>query len=102
MTILHFIHCNRCKKDYLVGVDNKELIRAKTSGGKLGNTPFMAIGNDELDRMPKIGRETNCRICGTCCQVKISREQSKSKIRAGALRGESLNKGGQNGENNKS
>lgn len=79
MTTLCFIHCNKCKKDYLVGIDGKELLNAKTSGGKVSKTPFMAIGNDELDRMPKIGSESNCRACGTCCKVKCVKESSHEK-----------------------
>ena len=74
MTKLAFIHCNKCKKDYLVGIDNKELLNAKPSGGKVGKTPFMAIGNDELNRLPLLGEETNCRNCGTCCKVSFVKE----------------------------
>lgn len=68
---LHFIHCNKCKADYLVGIDNKNIVQSKTSGGKLGKTPYMAIGNDEIEKAPRLedNDEINCSKCGTCCKV---------------------------------
>ena len=69
MTKIYFISCKYCKKDYLIGIDGKELINVKTSNGKLGKTHYIAIGNDELNKQPLIGSKTNCRICGVCCKV---------------------------------
>jgi len=69
MTELQFTHCNKCKKDYLVGINGKDITKAETSGGKMCGECFMAISNDEVDNMPKLPKEVKCKNCGEICKV---------------------------------
>lgn len=70
---LQFTHCNKCKKDYLVGIDGKNITKSKTSGGK----NHLAIGNDQIDKAPKMEKFVNCPSCGNKCKVENAKEMKK-------------------------
>lgn len=76
MNGLQMIKCEKCKTEILVGIDGKDIRKTKTSGGKTiiegQKVPFMAIGNEELDKAPKLPDEVSCPTCGTVCKVKKS------------------------------
>ena len=72
---LQFIHCKKCKKEYLVGINEKDLTKSKTSGGK----NHLAIGNDQIDKAPKIEKFVNCKNCGNKCRVENAEEVKKWK-----------------------
>lgn len=65
-----FITCPKCKKDYWVGMNDKDLRGAQKSSGKLDSIPWIAVGNDEIEAAPKAAKSVKCHICGTLCQVK--------------------------------
>jgi len=65
-----FITCPKCKKDYWVGMNGKDLRGAKKTGGKSDGIPWIALGNDQIEAAPKAARYVACHICGTRCQVK--------------------------------
>lgn len=68
-TTLHFTHCKKCKKDYLVGIDGKDITKSKTSGGKM----HLAIGNDEIKEAPIIQIKVPCGNCGELCEIEESK-----------------------------
>ncbi len=70
-TTLYFTHCKKCKKDYLVGIDGRDITKSKTSGGEM----HLAIGNDEIDKAPKLPLYTDCKNCGETCKI----DEVKSK-----------------------
>ena len=78
MTGMQFTDCENCRKMYLVGVDGKDIRDSKTSGGKIGNVPYMAIGNEEIEKAKKIPDKVPCKNCGNMCIVftaKLEREK---------------------------
>jgi len=69
---IQIISCKKCKKDYLMGIDGKDIREAKTSGGRTEGVPFMAIGNDEIEKSEELNlKEIECKRCGDLCKVKI-------------------------------
>lgn len=48
MGSIETISCKKCNKSYLVGVEGRDIRNAQKSTGDFQNTPFMAIGNDEI------------------------------------------------------
>lgn len=71
MMKLHITQCNECKTKFLVGIDGKDIRKAKVSGSSEGTMPFFAISNDELEKAPKIDCNTKipCRNCGNLCTI---------------------------------
>ena len=65
MTKLHFTHCKKCKSDYLVGVDEKDISVSQMSGGEM----FLTISNDEIEKAPIIKDKIPCKNCGNICKV---------------------------------
>jgi predicted molibdopterin-dependent oxidoreductase YjgC len=79
MVELKFISCPTCKKDYMVGIGDKDLRNATHSGGKVDGIPYIAIGNDEIESAPAIkSSKTKCHICGTECDIKSATSERKS------------------------
>lgn len=77
---LQATHCNKCKKDYLVSIDGKDIRKSKTSGGE----NYFAIGGDEITKAEKlINKEIPCKHCGNMCKVDtvkmVSRAQREGK-----------------------
>ncbi len=70
MSTLHFI--SHCDSTLLVGIDGKDIRESETSGGKLDDTPYMAIGNDEIEKAPDLPEQVKCPKCGKLVDVKIS------------------------------
>lgn len=54
---LQFVTCPVCNSSYLVGIKGKDIRQVKTEGGMFGDTPFMAIGHDQMDGITKTIRE---------------------------------------------
>lgn len=83
MVTLQIIHCKKCNADYLMGIDRKDIGKSKTSGGDFQGTPFMAIGNDEMDKAPEIkstlDNEIKCRQCGELCKIKECKSTSTKR-----------------------
>ena len=52
--ILNCTHCNKCKKDYLVGINGKDIRAEKFDGGSIDKIPFIAFGTDELKDNKKL------------------------------------------------
>ena len=75
LTHLQFTHCQRCGADYLVGINGKDIRDAKTSGGKFQEIPFMAIGNEEIEKAAKLPKEVPCKKCGNLCKVEDSNDK---------------------------
>ena len=48
---LLFTTCKSCGKSYLVGVNGKDIREKKFSGGRHEGVPFIAFGQDEIDRI---------------------------------------------------
>lgn len=63
---LAFTNCKKCKKIYLIGINGKDITQSQTSGGKT----YFAIGNDEIEKAPKIKKKMPCKNCGEICEVK--------------------------------
>lgn len=70
-TKLHITDCKKCGKQHVVGINGKDIRDSKTSGGKAGDIPFMAIGNDELEKAKALPEEVECKNCGTLCKIVI-------------------------------
>lgn len=67
MPKLHMI--SHCGKDWLVGIDGKDITGSATSGGYVKGTPYMAIGNDEIAKAPPIQDMMPCKVCGKPVRV---------------------------------
>jgi hypothetical protein len=65
MTTLYFTNCKKCNTMYLVGVDGKDIRGSTTSGGNM----HLAIGNDEIEKAPKVPKSCPCKKCGMICKV---------------------------------
>lgn len=65
---LQVITCKKCKNDYLVGIDGKDITK-KGSFGKHEEIDFFSIGNDEIDESKKIKKTINCPECKTRCNI---------------------------------
>ena len=64
--------CKFCGKSYLVGVNGKDVRKKKFSGGKCEGVPFIAFGQDEIDRIEggvSEGDEIPCPGCGKTVKV---------------------------------
>lgn len=48
----------------------------KNTKGKAGKTPYFAIGNDELDRLPVAGDGVVCKICGKTHPIEFGTSKS--------------------------
>jgi hypothetical protein len=69
---LLFTTCKSCGKSYLVGVNGKDVREKKFSGGRTGGVPFIAFGQDEIDRIEggiNEGDEIRCPGCGEMVKV---------------------------------
>jgi hypothetical protein len=69
MPKLHIM--SHCGKDWLVGIDGRDITDAKTSGGMFAGTPFMAIGNEILINAPKVKSPMPCKVCGHPVELKV-------------------------------
>lgn len=70
---LQFTDCKKCKIMYLVGIDEKDITKARVSGGK----NFLSVPNEEIEKAPKlIAKKIKCRNCGSLCTVK----EGKTKL----------------------
>ena len=49
------------------------------SSGKLNNTPYFAVGNNELAGQPKVGKTAKCPHCGKYHRVKYGRDAETGK-----------------------
>ena len=70
---LQFISCKQCKKDYLVGINGKN-VQGKGSGGN----NYVAFSNDEINEGDNIKNVVPCPSCGIECEVKESKEVCKT------------------------
>lgn len=70
MTELHITKCKKCKAEFLVGVDGKDIKNAET-GGDSRNVPFLSIGQGELDNAPELNikNEYPCPTCKNPCKI---------------------------------
>lgn len=68
MTRLSFV--SHHDKTWLVGIAGKDIRKSQTSGGKVGDVPYMAIGNDQLSAAPTMPSMVPCRECGELLPVK--------------------------------
>lgn len=65
---LHII--SHCGKDWMIGINGKDITSSQTSGGRMGDVPYLAIGNDEIEKAPDIPQKSPCRKCGEMVDVK--------------------------------
>ncbi len=72
---LQFTHCKKCGKDYLVGMDKKDIRNSKTSGG----VNHLAIGNDEIEKAPYVPMKVPCKNCGELCDVDTAKSEEGSQ-----------------------
>jgi len=71
MVKLQITNCKNCGKDYLVGIDGKDIRQSETSGGEYDRIPFMAIGNEEMEEAPILANDKiPCKNCGILCELK--------------------------------
>jgi len=76
---LQFTHCEKCNKDYLVGIDKKYIKNSTTSGGK----NHLAIGDDEIEKAPYVPMKVPCKNCGELCNIDTIKPESKKKMLGG-------------------
>jgi len=69
---LHYI--SHCGSERVVGIDGKDIRKAATSGGEFDGVPFMAIGNDEIEKAPDLPEKVKCHVCGELVDVKMSKK----------------------------
>lgn len=69
--MLQLVNCKSCHGSYMVGIMEKDVRKTKLSGGRYENTPYVAVGNGELDQNPTIkeGDRIPCPNCGKICTV---------------------------------
>lgn len=70
---LQFTHCKKCNKDYLVGINHKDITNSNTSGGE----NHLAISNDEIEKAPDVPKEIPCKNCGELCDVDTTNGEEK-------------------------
>ena len=63
---LQFIHCERCDKTWLVGIDGKEVFHSSTNDGILMGKYFM-------EKVLDVSEQVKCMKCGTPCKVRDTR-----------------------------
>jgi len=66
---LHFI--KHCGTTWLVGINGKD-IRGWGSGGELDGTPYLAFGNDEIEKAVMLPEESECPTCGELTKIETS------------------------------
>jgi hypothetical protein len=62
---------SHCGKDWLVGIDGKDIRSSKIGSGNAGDVPFISIGNDEIEHAPRIKSSLPCKICGQPVELKV-------------------------------
>ncbi len=67
----HITNCKKCGKQYIVGINGKDIRTSETSGGKIGDIPFMAIGNDEIEKAKPLPVLVDCKNCGNICRISV-------------------------------
>ena len=72
MTSLNFITCKKCKETYFVGIDGRDTRKAPKSSGSVGKVPYIALGNDEIERCEELSASAECPSCRTLCKVETS------------------------------
>lgn len=80
-TILQITDCKKCGKQYVVGINGKDIRNSETSGGKAGDIPFMAIGNDELEKAKYLSELIDCKNCGNICEVINMRSEPPNEVK---------------------
>lgn len=75
---LSFIRCDKHKADILVGVDGKYIGKKKYNGGTFEGTPYITIGNDEVENAPPLGTEVECPQCGETHKVHGAIEENNN------------------------
>jgi len=63
---LQFIHCERCDKKWLVGIDGKRVFHSSADGGIFMGKPFM-------EKVLDVSEQVKCMICGRPCKVRDTR-----------------------------
>lgn len=66
---IQLIKCKKCKCDYLVGADWKDLRNTEFSSGEFNETPYLSFGNNDINDSPKLNKIVKCHICGELCEV---------------------------------
>lgn len=68
---LQLIHCKKCNESYLVGINRADVRKIKPESGMLGDDPWIAIGQEQIENGPRIdpGDRVPCPKCKTECIV---------------------------------
>ncbi|RPJ51803.1 MAG: hypothetical protein EHJ95_04865 [Methanobacteriota archaeon] len=77
--MLQLTNCKKCGKMYMVGFRGFDTRGTKFSGGKIGDTPYIAFGDEEVEDAPSItvGEVVPCPGCGEMCEVEEAKPVDK-------------------------
>jgi hypothetical protein len=70
--VLQAVHCDECGGSFLVGIDNKDVRKVPTTGGQLGNDPWVGFDHKDTKNVPWIndGDRIPCPRCNEECIVR--------------------------------
>ncbi len=67
---LNCTHCTKCKKDYLVGINGKDIRKERFDGGSIDKIPYICFGFEKMkDSKPLPKKKIPCKNCGTLCKI---------------------------------
>lgn len=65
---IEYINCKDCKARFMIGL-NKKSTSGLGSNGSFGQSPYIAIGANELDETHETPTHSNCPECGKLLKV---------------------------------